>query len=254
MFARSVSIRLKPNGVGEFSRLIENAAIPVLRKQRGFQDELTFVVSGGGEAVAISLWDEKENADTYGRNVYPRVLKALGTVVEGTPQVRTFEVCNSTSPFRPRSREGYRIHSLGDGQVRPLLYGKKESTYKRKRGFEMLANIMKWVCVSALFLAATFWRSAANYQLLLDFVVCMGAVVVVMQAVRAGEYRWAAGFVAIALLFNPVVRFLRPPGALPLLLVVACIAAFGISLVALKTQPLRSMASITDRNPGSESL
>jgi hypothetical protein len=24
------------------------------------------------------------------------VLKALGTVVEGTPQVRTFEVCNST--------------------------------------------------------------------------------------------------------------------------------------------------------------
>jgi len=96
MFARSVSIRLKTNGVAEFTRLIENAALPMLRKQKGFQDELTFVVPGGGEAVAISLWDEKENADSYGRNAYPDVLKALGRVVEGTPQVRTFEVCNST--------------------------------------------------------------------------------------------------------------------------------------------------------------
>ena len=96
MFARSVSIRLKTNGVAEFTRLIENAALPVLRKQKGFQDELTFVVPGGGEAVAISLWDEKENADSYGRKAYPEVLKALGRVVEGTPQVRTFEVCNST--------------------------------------------------------------------------------------------------------------------------------------------------------------
>jgi len=96
MFARSVSIRLKTNGVAEFTRLIENAALPMLRKQKGFQDELTFVVPGGGEAVAISLWDEKQNADSYGRNAYPDVLKALGRVVEGTPQVRTFEVCNST--------------------------------------------------------------------------------------------------------------------------------------------------------------
>lgn len=96
MFARSVSIRLKTNGVAEFTRLIENAALPVLRKQKGFQDELTFVVPGGGEAVAISLWDEKQNADRYGRNAYPEVLKALGSVVEGTPQVCTFEVCNST--------------------------------------------------------------------------------------------------------------------------------------------------------------
>jgi hypothetical protein len=96
MFARSVSIRLKTNGLAEFSRLIEKEALPLLRKQKGFQDELAFVAPGGAEAVAISLWDEKENADNYGRKTYPEVLKALGKVVEGTPQVRTFEVCNST--------------------------------------------------------------------------------------------------------------------------------------------------------------
>jgi len=96
MFARSVSIRLKTNSVAEFTRLIEKDALPLLRRQKGFQDELTFVAPGGEEATAISLWDEKQNADSYGRNAFPEVMKALGKVIEGTPQIRTLEVCNST--------------------------------------------------------------------------------------------------------------------------------------------------------------
>ena len=96
MFARSVSIRLKDKSLAEFTRLIERHALPLLRKQKGFQDELTFVVRDGSEAVEISLWDEKRNADSYGRNGYVEMLKALGKVIEGTPHVTTFEVCHST--------------------------------------------------------------------------------------------------------------------------------------------------------------
>jgi len=96
MFARSVSIRLKPNSVAEFTRLIENETLSLLRKQKGFKDEITFVSPNGTEAVGISLWDEKQNADTYSRNAYPELLKTLGKVVEGTPQVQTYEVANST--------------------------------------------------------------------------------------------------------------------------------------------------------------
>ena len=96
MFARNVSIRLKPNSASEFTRMIENETLPQLRKQKGFQDEITFLVTGGSEAVGISLWDQKENAEAYGRDTYPGVLKALDRVVEGTPQVRTYEVSNST--------------------------------------------------------------------------------------------------------------------------------------------------------------
>jgi hypothetical protein len=96
MFARSVSIRLKPNSVAEFTQMIEKETLPVLRKQKGFQDEVMFVAQGGGEAVGISLWDQKEDADAYSRAAYPGVLKALAKVVEGTPQVRTYEVSNST--------------------------------------------------------------------------------------------------------------------------------------------------------------
>jgi hypothetical protein len=96
MFARSVSIRLKPNSVTEFTNMIENEAIPLLRGQKGFRDELTFVAPDGREAVGISLWDQKEHADTYNRDTYPLLLKAMGRVVEGTPQVHSYEVSNST--------------------------------------------------------------------------------------------------------------------------------------------------------------
>ena len=96
MFSRSVSLRLKPNNVAEFTRTLENEIIPLLRKQKGFQDEITLVAPGGLEAIGISLWDQKENAEAYSRTTYPEVLKALAKVVEGTPQVQTYEVSNST--------------------------------------------------------------------------------------------------------------------------------------------------------------
>jgi hypothetical protein len=47
MFARHISLHLKPNSVGEFSRTMEKEVIPVLRKQRGFQGEITLVASEG---------------------------------------------------------------------------------------------------------------------------------------------------------------------------------------------------------------
>ena len=96
MYARSVSFHLKPGRSAEFTQTLEKDVIPVLRKQKGFQDEIAFVAPGGADAVGISVWDLKEDAETYARGAYPGVLKALQLVVEGTPQVQTYEVSNST--------------------------------------------------------------------------------------------------------------------------------------------------------------
>jgi hypothetical protein len=96
MFARSVYLHLKPDSVGEFSRMIDKEIIPLLRKQTGFQDEIMFIGSGGLEAVGISLWHEKENAEAYDHKTYPGVMKTLAKFVEGVPQIQTYEVSNST--------------------------------------------------------------------------------------------------------------------------------------------------------------
>ena len=96
MYARNVAISLKPNTATEFTSTLEKDILPLMRKQAGFRDEITFLGAGGKDAVAISLWDRKESADNYGRDTYPQVLKGLSKVVEGTPQVHGYEVSNST--------------------------------------------------------------------------------------------------------------------------------------------------------------
>ncbi len=97
MIARNVTMHLKPNTAREFTQTLEKEVIPLLRKQKGFEDEITFIVHGGEKAVGISFWDNKEDAEAYGRGAYPEVLKALAKVVDGTPDVQIWEVCNSTS-------------------------------------------------------------------------------------------------------------------------------------------------------------
>lgn len=96
MYARNVTMHLKPNCIREFTETLETKIIPMLRKQKGFQDEISFVVPNGTEAVGISLWNTKEDAETYNRDTYQKVITALADVIEGTPQVKTYEVTNST--------------------------------------------------------------------------------------------------------------------------------------------------------------
>ena len=68
----------------------------MLRKQKGFQDEITFVVPAGTEAFGVSLWDNKESADAYNRGPYAEVTTILANLVDGNSQVDTYEVANST--------------------------------------------------------------------------------------------------------------------------------------------------------------
>ncbi|MDH4036054.1 MAG: hypothetical protein OEX18_06485 [Candidatus Krumholzibacteria bacterium] len=96
MYARRVSMNLKPNSVPEFTRTLEKEVIPALRKQKGFQDEITLVVPNGTKVVAISLWDKMESATAYNNSGYAEVVKMLSKVVDGTPNVENYEVSNST--------------------------------------------------------------------------------------------------------------------------------------------------------------
>ena len=96
MFARTVTIRLKSNSVSEFNSTMEKDILPLLQKQKGFRDEISLVTSNGSEAVGISLWDQKLDADAYYRTTYSDVQKLLAKVSEGTPQVQTYEVGSST--------------------------------------------------------------------------------------------------------------------------------------------------------------
>jgi len=116
----------------------------------------------------------------------------------------------------------------------------------------MHTKIMKWTAVATLLLAV-LGVPMMSRGAVLEVVVCVSSLLVVTQAIRAGKYFWTAGFLAIAVLFNPVVP-LPLSGNAFLLLEWVCLATFLVSLAALRMQPTLSVPSITSRAPRSESL
>ena len=97
MYARKLTMKLKANSAPEFARIVENEVLPLLRKQQGFLDQITFlVVPERKEALAISFWESKEDFEAYSRAGFPEVLKTLAKLVEGTPEAETLELSSST--------------------------------------------------------------------------------------------------------------------------------------------------------------
>jgi heme-degrading monooxygenase HmoA len=96
MFTRHVIMNLKPNTTTAFTDVIEGKVLPLLRKQKGFRDLITFLAPDRSEAIAISFWDTKEAAEAYNASAYPEVLKTLSNLVEGTPSLGAAEVVTST--------------------------------------------------------------------------------------------------------------------------------------------------------------
>ena len=96
MFTRHVIMELKPTAATEFAKVIDSKVLPLLRKQKGFRDLITFVAPDRSEAIAISFWDTNEEAEAYNITGYPEVLQTLTGMVEGTPRVGTAEVVTST--------------------------------------------------------------------------------------------------------------------------------------------------------------
>ncbi|HTQ62160.1 MAG TPA: hypothetical protein VMI32_18185 [Candidatus Solibacter sp.] len=96
MFVRHVSMHLRNGNEAEFNRIIEKEVMPLLKRQKGFRDEIVLMNPGATEVIGISIWDLKENAETYNREAYPQVHQLLTKVLDGTPQLKTFELSNST--------------------------------------------------------------------------------------------------------------------------------------------------------------
>lgn len=117
----------------------------------------------------------------------------------------------------------------------------------------MLTKIIKLVSIATLVLAVFFWRSSANFQTVVQFLVCGTAALVVIQAARSGKYLWAAAFFVVAVLFNPLAP-VALPGSVFLWVNLLCLTMFLAATVYLQTSPRLSVESVTNTGPRSESL
>lgn len=104
-----------------------------------------------------------------------------------------------------------------------------------------------------LFFGVLAWLPpSAVFAVLMQVLVCGAAVLVLARSFQQGRPALGAAFVFVAAVFNPLVLsgIARP------LFVALAAAAFGLFalFVMAQQQPRLSIASITDRTPGSESL
>jgi heme-degrading monooxygenase HmoA len=96
MFARNVTFSIKPTMDRQIAVKFEKEVLPLLRKASGFKDQIT-LSRDKNEIIGISLWENREHLDAYTKNTDPQVIKLLEPLFTGTPDVRTYEVTNSTS-------------------------------------------------------------------------------------------------------------------------------------------------------------
>jgi heme-degrading monooxygenase HmoA len=96
MFVRKVSMRLKAEGAADFIRKMEDDVIPLLRKQKGFLDEMTLIAQSGKEVYAYSFWENSADAEQYDKNEFRQVTGMLAGVIEGALRIHTYMVANST--------------------------------------------------------------------------------------------------------------------------------------------------------------
>ena len=96
MFARMVKGQVKPGKFELATKLLENDVIPLLKKQEGFRDEISFFDKDHKEGFAISFWDKKFDLDNYETKIYPEVKARMADAFVDPPKVESFEVSNST--------------------------------------------------------------------------------------------------------------------------------------------------------------
>jgi len=96
MFVRMVSAKLKVNQHKQFSELFQNKLVPMVRKERGFQDMMLLGVSGAPEVLVMSFWDSRETMETSEKNLSSKIQEMLFPLLEGPPEVKTFTLAYST--------------------------------------------------------------------------------------------------------------------------------------------------------------
>jgi hypothetical protein len=96
VFARKVSMHLKPDRTGDFIQKMEKEIIPLLRLQQGFLDEITLISQSGKEVYAYSFWENSADAERYDKNVFAQVTNLLAGIIDGTLRIHTYMVANST--------------------------------------------------------------------------------------------------------------------------------------------------------------
>src|SRR5438128_10747483 len=92
MFTRAVELTSKPGKSKELAKAINERAVPILKKQQGFVDEIVLVSDAEPDRVlALSCWNKRGDAAQYHREQYPKIHETLRHLLAAGPMIRYFD-------------------------------------------------------------------------------------------------------------------------------------------------------------------
>jgi heme-degrading monooxygenase HmoA len=95
MMVLVVTAPVKPNAGREFAEAFQTRLLPSLRNERGFRDEMLFVVPGGPDMMLITFWDSRDDAEHYERVAWPEVAQSLSNIIDRA-RLKLFQLAHST--------------------------------------------------------------------------------------------------------------------------------------------------------------
>jgi hypothetical protein len=111
----------------------------------------------------------------------------------------------------------------------------RRNQLQEMQGAAMRTKLVKWASITVLLLTAALWSHVTDYGIFVRFAVAAGALWVAQQAIGQRAHVWAAVFIGLALLYNPIVPVFVLAGGTQLGLVLASVVFFAASLVLLKS-------------------
>jgi hypothetical protein len=94
------------------------------------------------------------------------------------------------------------------------------------------SKALKWMALPILMIGSVSTRFAATYEVLMDILFCLVAVMLVQHAIRMKEYCWASTFAAAAVVCSPLGLALK----IFLLLGLACAATLATLFAAFRNK------------------
>jgi heme-degrading monooxygenase HmoA len=99
MFTRIVTMTCKPGQVKQACKHLNDNVLPILKKQKGFLDEIVLVsTTDPNQVLGMSFWNSREDAEAWHREQFPRVRQQImQDVLASEPVLQTYDVDISTA-------------------------------------------------------------------------------------------------------------------------------------------------------------
>ena len=93
MLARVVNVQFQPGKVDEGVRIVREAIIPVLEKQKGLKSQHFFTQQETNKAVSINIWETEADLVAFeAAPIYRELMGKLAGVLSGPPAGERYTV------------------------------------------------------------------------------------------------------------------------------------------------------------------